>query len=166
MSLNPIAQINVITIAGIVIIFILTYFTLRKLFFDPYINVMEARNSKIEDSFSKQEEAKKIKEEAQKEAGRIISEAKAKADEMSNEAREKAETLREEKHTEAKAKADEILAKGREEVKVLRKAEEEKLKQNLSGCVNQALCKLIGDVDEKMVEITVHKVLATQEGTE
>jgi F0F1-type ATP synthase membrane subunit b/b' len=47
MALNPLAQIQVVTIAAMIVIFLVTLLLLRRVFFLPLIDVMERRAARI-----------------------------------------------------------------------------------------------------------------------
>lgn len=166
MALNPLAQINLITIIALVAIFVATYFILRKIFFVPIIEVMEKRTKKIEMARARYTEAWGLENAVQREAERILTEAKEEAERITEEAKEEIVRIREAKIAQANPEADRILAKGQEEIQHLKESEQAKLKEDLFSCVNQILKKLVGYVDEKTLHSMAAKVLASREARE
>lgn len=163
MALNPLAQINLITIISLIALFIVTYFVLKRVFFDPYITVMEKRSKKIEKSRDILLEAWALKENAQREAERIMAEAREETEHITKEAKEEMARIREAKVAQANAEADKILAKGREEILRLKESEQTKLREDLFSCVSQTLAKLVGKVDERTVQSMANKALTARE---
>lgn len=166
MALNPLAQLNLITIISLIALFIVTYFVLKRVFFDPYIKVMEKRSKKIEKSRDILLEAWALRDNARKEAERILAEAREETERITEEAKEEMARTREAKVAQANTKADEILAKGREKILRLKESEQTKLREDLFSCVNQTLTKLVGKVDERSVQSMVNKVLTAREAGE
>jgi hypothetical protein len=50
MGLNPLEQLNLVTMAAMAAIFLVTFFILRTVLFNPLIDVMEKRAGKLERS--------------------------------------------------------------------------------------------------------------------
>lgn len=162
MVLNPLAQINIVTIGALIAIFLVTFFLLRRIFFLPVIDVMEKRAARIETARTKKAEAENLLSRAQLKAEEISAEARAEAERIADAAKGEMIKVREAKTAQANAEADAIQAKGRDEVLVLKRSEEAKLKEDLCVCVNRTLSKMIGPVDEKTVRFMVNKVLAAK----
>jgi F0F1-type ATP synthase membrane subunit b/b' len=160
MVLNPLAQINFITIGVLAVIFLVTFFLLRWIFFFPVIEVMEKRAASIETARTKKGEAESLFSSAQLKAEEIFAEARTEAERIADVAKEEVIKMRGAKIAQANAEADAILSKGSDEVLALKQSEEAKLKEELWVCVNQTLTKMIGPVDEKKVRFMVNKVLA------
>lgn len=165
MSLNPLEQINYITITAVIVIYLVTYFVLRKIFFVPVIEMMEKRTARIEAARTKKAEADSLLSEAQLKAEAILAEASEQAELMAEAAKEEIIKDREAKITKANAKADEIQAEGREKVLAIKQSEQAKLKEDLCVCVTQTLTKIVSRVDEKTVRYVVNKVLAAKGAT-
>lgn len=161
MALNPLNQINLITIIALIALFVVTYFVLKRVFFNPYIEVMEKRSEKIADSHTRLLQALALKERAQNERERILAEAGEEAGRMTEEAKTEMAKEREAKVAQAQTEADKILAEKRAKVARLAESEQVKLKEDLFGCVNQTLTKLVGKVDQQALRSVVTKVLAT-----
>lgn len=162
MELNPLTQINLITISAIIVIFLTTHFILRKIFFLPVIEVMEKRTARIEAAKAKRSETESLLEAAQLKSEAILTEAQEEAERIAEEAKGEMVKAREARIAQANAEADEILTKGRDEGQKLRQIEQAKLKEDLCVCVNLTLNKMIGKVDEKTVRYVANKALASK----
>lgn len=160
MNLNPLEQLNLITMAAIAAIFLMTFFALRKLFFIPLIEVMEKRADKIERARSRYDEAGALLEKAREEAGKIAADAEGTAERLAEEVKGKIARTRDSKRAQAGAEADAILARGREEVARLKEAEQARLKEQLLACSRQTLVKIIPEVDEDALRLVISRILA------
>ncbi len=85
MNLNPLEQLNLITMAAMAAIFLMTFFVLRKLFFIPLIEVMEKRAEKIERARTRYEEAGALLEKAREETREIAAQAAGTAERLAEE---------------------------------------------------------------------------------
>ena len=162
MDLNPLEQLNLITMAAIAAIFLVTLFILRKVFFIPLIDVMEKRADKLERSRSRYEEASTLIEKAQEGAKRIAAEAAETAEHLSDEVKAELARIRESKRAEASVEAESILARGRNEVALHKESEQARLKEHLLTCSKQTLFKMIPEVDEERLQFIVNRVLAAR----
>ncbi len=162
MNLNPLEQLNLITMAAMAAIFLMTFFVLRKLFFIPLIDVMEKRAGKIERAHTRYEEAGALLEKAREEAGEIAAEAASTAERLAEEVKGEIAKVRDSKRAQADAEADAILARGREEVVHLKEAEQARLKEQLLACSRQTLVKIIHEVDEDALRLVVSRVLTVR----
>lgn len=162
MNLNPLEQLNLITMAGIAAIFLVTFFILKKAFFTPLINVMEKRDNKLERARARYQETSALLEKAQEEARKTTAEATETAERLSDEVKAELARIRESKRAEASAEAENILAQGREEVARLKEAEQTKLKEHLMTCSKQTLMKMIHEVNEETLELVVNRVLTAK----
>jgi F-type H+-transporting ATPase subunit b len=162
MTLNPLEQLNLITMAAIAAIFLVTLFLLRRVAFLPLIEVMERRERRLERCRRVEQEASALLRKTQGEAERILAEAADQARHLSEAGEEELMRIREERCALASGEAEKILATGREEV--LRLAEEEKAKliSHLLTCSRQALVKLIGEVDEDTLRFMVDRVVMSR----
>ncbi len=163
MGLNPLEQLNPVTMAAIAAIFLVTFFILRKVFFLPLIEAMERRAGKLESARATYEEAKALLERSRKEAAEIVTDMTEEAGRLSREVKEELIRIRALKIAEASAEADNILARGQKEVARIKEAEQAKLKEQLLACCRQTLFKMIGKVDEDALRIVVSRVLAAGE---
>ena len=162
MDLNPLEQLNLITMAAIAAIFLVTLFILRKVFFIPLIDVMEKRAGKLERSRARYEEAGTLIEKAQEEARKIAAEAAETAERLSDEVKAELARIRESKRAEASVEAESILARGRKEVALHKESEQARLKEHLLTCSKQTLVKIIPEVDEERLLFIVNRVLAAR----
>jgi F-type H+-transporting ATPase subunit b len=164
MDLNPLEQLNLITMAAIVAIFLVTLFILRKVFFIPLIEVMEKRAGKLERARARYAEAGTLIEKAEAEAKRIAAEAAETAEHLSDEVKAELARIRESKRAEATIEAESIITRGRDEVARLKEAERARLKEHLMTCSKQTLVKMVHEVDEERLLFVVNRVLAARGG--
>ena len=152
MTLDPLAQINLVAIVAMVVIFLVTWTLLRRIFFLPLIQVMERRAARIETARTRKAEA-----EAQ------LSKARAEAERMVAAAADEATALRSGALARAGAEAEAILTQGNAEILALKQAQETRLAEELRACVTQTLARMIASVDETAVRYLVNRVLTAQE---
>ncbi len=162
MNLNPLEQLNLITMAAIAAIFLVTFFVLKTMFFNPLIDVMEKRADKLKRSRARYQEADALIEQAREEAARIAAEAAETAERFSEDIRRELAGIQESKRTLANAEADKILASGRTEVERLKGSEQARLKEHLLTCSKQTLVKMIATVDEEALRLMVNRVLTAR----
>jgi F-type H+-transporting ATPase subunit b len=162
MSLNPLEQLNLITMAAIAAIFLASFLILRKIIFLPLIDVMEKRARKLERAQAKYDEAGALVAKARGEAEKIMAGAAEESDRLSKQVTDEISRMREPKIAEANAEADTVLARGREEVSRLKESEQAKLKEHLLACSRQTLVKMIGEVNEHTLRFVVARVLAAR----
>jgi F0F1-type ATP synthase membrane subunit b/b' len=162
MGLNPLEQLNLITMAAIAAIFLTAFFTLKKVFFTPLIDVMEKREGKLKRAHARYQEADVLIEQAREEAARIAAEAAETAERFSEDVREELAGIRESKRVLAGAEAEKILASGRAEVARLKGTEQARLKEHLLTCSRQTLVKMIPTVDEEALRLAVNQVLTAR----
>jgi len=159
MSLNPLEQINLITMGAVVVIFFATFFLLRRICFVPVIRVMEQRAARIDAARARKGEADQLLENARHEAAAALAAAKAEGDRTAEQSRGEAEKQRRDELAKASAEAATILATGRTELLALRKEEEAALRAELHSCVGQTLERMLGKVDDAAVRLMVSRVL-------
>lgn len=153
-------QLDVRVIAAVILIFALTYFALRKTFFEPLIDVMERRRARIEHAAAMRLESREAVEAARERAQALIAEAKRQAEETSRESRERTETERQAKLDEARARAEQLLVSGRAEIAEVRLAEQARVRDEAVDCVVLACHKILGRSDRSVVESTVDRLMA------
>ena len=164
MNLNPLEQLNLITMAAMAAIFLATFFVLKTVLFTPLIDVMEKRAGKLESSRARYQEADALIEQAREEAARIAAEAGETAERFSEDVRRELAGIGESKRALANAEAEKILASGRAETARLKATEQARLKEHLLTCSRQTLVKMIPTVDEEALRLVVNRVL-TARGT-
>jgi F-type H+-transporting ATPase subunit b len=162
MNLNPLEQLNLITMAAIAAIFLVTFFVLKTMLFNPLIDVMEKRADKLKRSRARYREADVLIEQAREEAARIAAEAAETAERFSEDIRRELAGIQESKRILAGAEADKILASGRKEVERLKGSEQARLKEHLLTCSKQTLVKMISTVDEEALRLMVNRVLTAR----
>ena len=162
MDLNPLEQLNLVTMAAMAAIFLATFFVLRTVLFNPLIDMMEKRAGRLERSRARYQEADALIEQAREEAAGIAAEAAETAERFSEDVRRELAGMRESKRALANAEAEQILARGREAVAHLKEAEQARLKDHLLTCSKQTLVKMIPEVDEEMLRFVVNRVLAAR----
>jgi F-type H+-transporting ATPase subunit b len=162
MNLNPLEQLNLVTMAAMATIFLVTFFVLRTVLFTPLIDVMEKRAGKLERSRARYQEADALIEQAREEAAGISAEAAETAEGSSKDIRKELAGIRESKRAEANAEAEKILASGRAEVARLKGTEQARLKEHLLTCSKQTLAKMIPTVDEEALRLVVNRVLTAR----
>ena len=166
MSLNPLEQINLITMVAVAVIFLATSLLLRKVFFLPLIDVMEKRARKLERASAIYADADALVERSKDEAARMVAESTEEADRLSQEVKDELVRIREVSIAEANAEAQSILARGRNEAARIKAAEQDKSKEQLLACCRQTLAKMIGLVDEDTLRLVVSRVLSAREAAE
>lgn len=162
MGLNPLEQLNLVTMAAMAAIFLATFFVLRRVLFNPLIDVMEKRAGRLERSHARYQEADALIEQARKEAAGIAAEAAETAERMSEDVRRELAGIRESKRALANAEADKILASGRAEAARIKGTEQSLLKDHLLSCSRQTLVKMIPTVDEDALRLVVNRVLTAR----
>jgi F0F1-type ATP synthase membrane subunit b/b' len=162
MGLNPLEQLNPVTMAAMAAIFLATFFVLRKVFFTPLIDVMEKRAGKIERAHARYQEADALIEQAREEAAKISAEAAETAERIHADVKEELTRIRDSRRAQATAEAEKILTRGREEFALLQEAEQASLKEHLLTCSKQTLVKMIPEVDEEALRFVVNRVLAAR----
>ena len=163
MSLNPLAQIDFITMGAIVVIFLVTLFLLRRIAFVPVITVMEQRSARIDAARARKAEADRLLHQAHEESDAALAAAKTEAERIAEQSKQEAAQRRSEALAKASAEAERILNAGRDEVQALRISEQAALRTELQSCVADTLRKMLGSVDDAAVRLTVSRVLESTE---
>jgi F-type H+-transporting ATPase subunit b len=159
-SLNPIDQIQVPTILAVMSLVAVTFFVLRRVFFAPYVAVMEEREMRMEVGESTIAQAERIVAEAEPEAQGIVAAAREKADALLRTARDEVEEYRKNVIEAAMQESARTLERGRAEIATARETEVASLREQAIECVTLACDKLLGSADPVVVAGTVDKFLA------
>jgi F0F1-type ATP synthase membrane subunit b/b' len=162
MGLNPLEQLNLVTMAAMAAIFLVTFFVLRKVLFNPLIDVMEKRADKFERARAQYQQADALIKQAQEEAARIAAEAAETAERFSADVKRELAGTRESKRALANAEAENILLSGRAEAARIKGTEQSRLKDHLLACSKQTLVKMIPTVDEEALRLVVNRVLTAR----
>lgn len=160
MELNPLAQIDPIVIGGTIVVFSATYVAMRKVFFDPVIDVMEERHARCKDAAHVCEEAQVLVATADSEALAAVEAAREEADRLLAESRQAAEAERDRRIAHARERVERALEVGRAEILEAKEAEVEALTKEARECVGLACAKLVGRVDDEVVGDVVERVVA------
>jgi F-type H+-transporting ATPase subunit b len=162
MEMNPLAQIDWRVIVATVVIFVGSYFALRRVYFDSVIEAMEDRRDYLDDCDEACKEARATIAAAEQDAQQTAERAQTMRTALLDKARERAQAEREARVAAAKAEADERLAEGRRQIAAERAAEVEWLRREARQCVSLACSKLVGDVDQETVAPVVDRVIDKQ----
>lgn len=160
MDLNPLAQIDLLTVCITMAVFVLTYWAMRRVYFDRTIAVMEARQARCDAAAAACEEARGEVVAAEQEAARITAEAQERADTLVATARTEAEAAKTASIAEARQAAELRLQEGRAEILAARDTEIAALRAEAVECVSLACGKLAGSADADVVEGVVDRLVA------
>ena len=163
MVLDPLGQINLVTMGAIIVIFLLTLLGLRRICFVPLIEVMERRAARIEAARAQKAEAEEVLARAQQEAAQALSRAREEAERVVAKITEETASLRNARLARATAEVETILAAGRDELAALKRTEDARLAEELCASVTRTLTRMIGPVEETTVRFMVTRVLARKE---
>jgi F-type H+-transporting ATPase subunit b len=159
-DLNPLNQIQPVVIGAVMLIFTAVWFVLRKVYFLPYIEVMEARERRFETAEAREAEAQRIVADAEPETRRMVDEAQAEADRILTDAREEAARYRRNTLKAANDEAARLLEEGRSKLASARTAELTAVRQEAVDCVNLACGKLLGEAHPDAAGKAVDKLIA------
>lgn len=161
MNLNPLTQLNAITITSIVVIFSMTFFALKKIYIDKYVDFMEARVQDVSEGKAAGLEAETIIVAAKAEAEEILRDARKEADDIAAQTRTDGYDLREERRIAAMTEAEKLVAAGRDRLSKVKEKERALLESELVVCVWRVVSKLDGKIDRETVEAVVKRNLAS-----
>ena len=159
-SLNPLDQIQIPVILTIMGIVVVTYFLLRRVFFAPYVAVMEEREMALEAAESIIAEAERTVADAEPEVLRLVAEAREKADGLLRRTREEDDAYRRQVVEAAMLESSQTLERGRADIASGREAEVASLREQAIECVTLACDKLLGSSDPDAVAAACDKLLA------
>jgi F0F1-type ATP synthase membrane subunit b/b' len=160
MNLNPLTQINAITIVSIIVIFTVTYFALKIIYVDKYVDFMEARSQKISEGRGAGLEAEAKIVKAKADAEEILRCARSEADDIAAQSRTEVYELREQRRIAATAKAEKLVDGGRGRLDKLKDKERALLESELAVCVWRVVSKLDGNIKQDSVEAVVRRNMA------
>lgn len=159
MELNPLAQIDPLVIALTVVIFVATYWTLRRVFFDRTIAVMEQRQQRCVAAAKACAAADALIAQAQTAADELLATAHQEAEQTVATAREQAEEEHAAALAAAKERAEIRLKEGRAEILAARDKEVAALKREATTCIGLACDKLAGNANNEVIEATVERLV-------
>lgn len=125
-----------------IVLFIMWRFVYR-----PLLALMDKRAKEIKDGLKHAQDAKVRLADAQVEKERILKDARIEAQGFIKESQEKAESLRQEKMAQAKAEIEKIIIETKQQIKQEREAAFVALKGEIGVLVNQALEKIVSNLD-------------------
>jgi F0F1-type ATP synthase membrane subunit b/b' len=160
MSLDPISQLNLVTIVGVVVLFVITLLILNRVFFAPLLGVMQSRDAKIEKGRQIRAEAERLIAEAQLLAEQVRTDSAAERERAVTAIRADIAASRDARVARAMAEGEAILAAGRDEVAKVRASEQAKMRDSLTACVVETLSSMLERVDERAVRAMVDRQLA------
>ncbi|MFA5866742.1 MAG: ATP synthase F0 subunit B [Actinomycetota bacterium] len=158
--MNPLTQLNAITIVSIIVIFSITYFAMKRIYFDRYVDFMEARAAKISKGRAAGLEAESIVVKATAEAEEIVRCARVEADDIAAQTRTDIYELRERRRIAATTEAEKIVDDGRGRLEAVRDKERDLLEKELVANVWRIVSKLDGEIKRDTVEAVVRRNIA------
>jgi F-type H+-transporting ATPase subunit b len=162
LNLNPLDQLIPTVIIAVMLIIIATYFALRWVYVLPYLAVLEEREQIFGVADARRAEAAQCVAAANVGAENAVAEAVAEAEAMRAEARERADEYRRTRVSEATSAAAARLESGRAQIAAARAAELSRLRSEAAQCIHVACGKLVGTVDDELVEATVERLMTRQ----
>jgi len=159
MDLNPLAQIDLVTVGITILVFVATYILMRKIFFDRTVAVMEVRHQRCDEAARACEEARTHIVAAEQQAAEVMADARAQADAVVTAAREEAEAEKSSRIAEARQAAETRLQQGRKEILEARDREIAALRAEAVECVGLACEKLAGSADPDVVTGVVDRLV-------
>jgi F0F1-type ATP synthase membrane subunit b/b' len=159
MQLNPLMQLDWRVILATVLIFVATYFVMRRVFYDKVVAVMEDRREHIDECQGKCAEARALVETAQKDADEMVASAEAERESLLSAARERAQSERSAKIADVQHTAERRLEQGRLEIASERQGEIARLVREANECVGLACAKLVGPVEDETIAPIVDRIV-------
>ena len=164
LNLNPLTQIDPIVIVAIIVIFVATYFALRRVFVLPYLAVMEERERLFENADEMFERADAVESQAAENAEATIARAGVAAEELRVRSQDSAEQYRRERIDSATQEASTLLESGRAQIAAARAEQGAKLRAEAMDCVGLACDRLLGKHDPETVEAAIDRLMARGTG--
>lgn len=159
-SLNPLDQIDPIVILATVLIFTLTFVTLRKVFVLPYVRVMERRQEMFEATDQLLTQSGEAYRNGEDEAAQQVVEARQAAEALTKEVGESIQQYRRDVVGAATAAASARLDEGRREIERERADALARLRDEALECVGLACERLLGETDTEAVASAVDGQIA------
>lgn len=160
-DLNPLSagQLSLVTMAVVAVIFLATYFGLRKFFVLPLLAVMRERGRMVEAARDDQNEAARVLESANTDAASTLADARAKADTLLAEAREESLEAKREQIAAATRQASQRLEAGRAEIAQAREKSMAMMRDQAIECVGIACDELLGSAEQPSISDAVDKLM-------
>lgn len=160
MELNPLSQINPITIVAVLAVFVIAHFVMKRTFFAPVIAVMEERSERLEAAARKRDEAAELSRTADEDAESILARGRERAERVMASVRDRTQTARAERLDGARSESAAYMEQGRLAIAQEREAELTRLRQEAASCVSLACDRLLGGVDDHKIESVVDRLVA------
>ncbi len=160
MNLNPLTQIDIYVIGATIVVFVATYFILRRVFTDRIVAVMEERRMRCEAADEACQEAQTLLAQAEAEAAAVAEKTAEEAEALIQVAREQAQTEKSRTITQARERTETQLRAGRDGIEEEKQREISRVRTEAIECVGLACEKVAGDVDAEVVSATVDRVMA------
>jgi F0F1-type ATP synthase membrane subunit b/b' len=160
-DLNPLSpgQLNLVTMAVVAVVFLATYFGLRRFFVLPVLAVMRERGGMVEAARADQDEAARLLESANSDAEAMLAESRATADTMLGEAKEESLEAKREQIAGATRQASERLEAGRADIAKARKRAMAMMRSQAIECVGIACGQLQVESEDSSITEAVDKLL-------
>ena len=162
LNLNPLTQIDPIVIVATIVIFVATYFALRRVFIAPYLAVMEQRERLFESADEMLDHADEAERQAAENAEAAVAAAAAAAEELRKDSEESAAQYRRERVNAATLEASKLLETGRAQIASTRAGQSETLRTQAHECVGLACDRLLGEHDDDAIEAAVDRLMARE----
>lgn len=134
---------------------LILYIFLRKLLFNPLMNMITSRQKEIDDDFSAAESSKKDAEALREEYQKRLDGAESECEQMLRDATRRAELRKEEILKEANAEADRTLARAEEQIELEKKQALNEIKDDVATMA----ISIASAVIERDVSESEHKAL-------
>ena len=164
LNLNPLTSIQPITIVLIILIFMATYFALRRVFVSPFLAVMEERERLFDEADETLAQADEIEQRARQDAEQILDEAAQDVERLRLESRARCDEYQHQRVGEAAASASAILEEGRGKIASQRAEQRERLRAQVTDCVGIACTRLLGRAEQKVVDEAVDRAMDRRKG--
>jgi F0F1-type ATP synthase membrane subunit b/b' len=159
LNLNPLTQIDPIVIVAVIVIFVATYFALRRVFIMPYVLVMEKRERLFENADEMLDRAEALERESLANSEATVAAAATAAEELRVTSQTGAEEYRRQRVDAATQEASVLLESGRAEIAAARSEQSAKLRAQVQECVGLACDRLLGAHDTETVEAAVDRLM-------
>lgn len=164
LNLNPITQIEPLVIIAIMVIFVATYFALKRVFVLPYLAVMEERERLFDHADESLRQAAQIEASARQDAQRVLDDAAHAAEELRSASRDRCDAYQAKQLAEATATASALLEAGRADIASAREQQSASLRAQVEDCVGVACGRLLGSSRKDVVKAAVERAVARRMG--
>lgn len=159
MGVDPFAQFNPWVIAITVAVVVVLYVVLRRWLFNPYVAVLDERQTRIDTGSERLAQAEAIEQQSVWDVGWVESDARTKGESIRHDALAQAEAYHKQTMDQAIRDMDDMLAKGRAEIAGARESETSRVRSEAISCVDLACSRLFGEVDPLIVESSIDRAI-------